>query len=182
MKINRIQMTNDLMSCPDPASMLREKYAPVYAGLDLERRIELTRQLREHGLSSALIAAALDVTVPTASDYVKRSGAVEPENLLSAGGYSVTNPRHGETNDKPAPRARRGRPVSPNPRLLLDETKALLARAHAFSDSGTPVLLADRRALGAAQMMREAADLIEAAANELGSTTATDTPAPRMDA
>lgn len=166
------QLTQDLMACPDPASMLRERYAPVFAGLDLDRRLEITRHLREHGLSSALIAAALDVSVPTASDYVKRSGAVEPENLLSAGGYSVANPRHGETNDRPAPRARRGRPVTPSPRLLLDETKALLARAHSFSDAGAPVVLGDPRALEAAAMLREAAALIETAVNGLDSTEA----------
>lgn len=176
------QLTQDLMACPDPASMLRERYAPVFAGLDLDRRLEITRHLREHGLSSALIAAALDVSAPTASDYVKRSGAVEPENLLSAGGYSVVNPRHGETNDRPAPRARRGRPVTPSPRLLLDEAKALLARAHAFSDADTPVVLADRDAFEAARMMREAADLIEANAIDLDSSTATGTPRPKLGA
>lgn len=182
MEINRVLLTHDLMSCTDPASMLRERYAPVFAGLDLERRIELTRQLREHGLSSALIAAALDVSVQTASDYVKRSGAVEPENLLSVGGVSVANPRYGEDNDRPAPRARRGRPVTPSPRLLLDETEALLARAHAFSESGTPAVLADPRAFEAARMLREAAALIEAAATDLDSTEVPGAEARRLDA
>lgn len=173
------QLTQDLVSCPDPASMLRERYAPVFAGLDLDRRLEITRHLREHGLSSALIAAALDVSVPTATDYVKRSGAVEPENLLSAGGYSVANPRHGETNDRPAPRAHRGRPVTPSPRLLLDEATALLARARAIHNTEA---LSDPRALEAAAMMREAADLIESAAIGPDNTEAPGPDAPKLDA
>lgn len=184
MDINPVQLNYDITGVlgeVDAETVLREKYAPVYSGLSIERRIELTRQLREHGLSSGLIAAALGVTQPTAAEYVRRSGAVEPVNVLGKNGYVMANPRVGEVNDK-ASMPRRGRPVTPNPRLLLDEATALLARAEAVHNTTAPEVLADPRVRDAASMLREAADLIEAAAIESDSTPATDTPAPKMDA
>ena len=181
MDLDLTQLTHDITGEVDAEAVLRESYAPVFSGLSLERRIDLTRKLREHGLSSGLIAAALGVTQPTAAEYIRRSGAVEPDHVLGKNGYVMTNPRVGEVNDATNPPPR-GRPVTPNPRLLLDEATALLARAGAIHSTTAPEVLSDPRALEAAAMMREAADLIETAAIESDSSTATGTPAPKMDA
>lgn len=180
MDIDLIQLNHDITGEVDAEAVLRESYAPVLSGLSLERRIDLTRKLREHGLSSGLIAAALGVTQPTAAEYVRRSGAVEPAHVLGKNGYVMTNPRVGEVNDK-STTPHRGRPVTPNPRLLLDEATALLARARAIHSTTAPEVLSDRRAIEAARMMREAADLIEAAAIDPGSSTAPGPDAPKLD-
>ena len=171
MDLDLTQLTHDITGEVDAEAVLRESYAPVFSGLSLERRIDLTRKLREHGLSSGLIAAALGVSQPTAAEYVRRSGAVEPAHVLGKNGYVMTNPRVGEVNDK-STLPHRGRPVTPSPRLLLDETEALLARAGAFHTSTAPEVLGDPRARESAAMLREAADLIEAAAIGLDSTEA----------
>lgn len=171
MDLDLAQLTHDITGEVDAEAVLRESYAPVFSGLSLERRIDLTRKLREHGLSSGLIAAALGVTQPTAAEYVRRSGAVEPAHVLGKNGYVMTNPRVGEVNDATNPPPR-GRPVTPSPRLLLDETEALLARAGAIHSTAAPEVLGDPRALEAAAMMREAAALIETAVNGLDSTEA----------
>lgn len=178
MDLDLTRLTHDITGEVDAEAVLRESYAPVYSGLSIERRIDLTRQLREHGLSSGLIAAALGVTQPTAAEYVRRSGAVEPAHVLGKNGYVMSNPRVGEVNDK-STMPRRGRPVTPNPRLLLDETEALLARARAIHSTEA---LSDPRALEAARMMREAADLIEATAISPDSTEAPGPDAPKLDA
>ena len=171
MDLDLTQLTHDITGEVDAEAVLRESYAPVFSGLSLERRIDLTRKLREHGLSSGLIAAALGVTQPTAAEYVRRSGAVEPAHVLGKNGYVMTNPRAGEVNDATNPPPR-GRPVTPSPRLLLDETEALLARAGAIHSTTAPEVLGDPRALEAAALMREAAALIETAVNGLDSTEA----------
>lgn len=178
MVIDLIRLNHDITGEVDAEAVLRESYAPVYSGLSLERRIDLTRKLREHGLSSGLIAAALGVTQPTAAEYIRRSGAVEPAHVLGKNGYVMTNPRVGEVNDK-STMPRRGRPVTPNPRLLLDETEALLARARAIH---TTEVLSDPRALEAAALMREAAALIEANAIGPDSSAAPGPDAPKLDA
>ena len=171
MDLDLTQLTHDITGEVDAEAVLRESYAPVFSGLSLERRIDLTRKLREHGLSSGLIAAALGVTQPTAAEYIRRSGAVEPAHVLGKNGYVMTNPRVGEVNDK-STMPHRGRPVTPSPRLLLDETEALLARAGAIHNTATPEVLGDPRALESAAMLREAAALIETAVNGLDSTEA----------
>lgn len=181
MDLDLTRLTHDITGEVDAEAVLRESYAPVYSGLSIERRIDLTRQLREHGLSSGLIAAALGVTQPTAAEYVRRSGAVEPAHVLGKNGYVMANPRVGEVNDK-STMPRRGRPVTPNPRLLLDEATALLARAEAIHTSTAPEVLGDPCIPLATFKLREATDLIEAAVIESDSSTATDTPAPKMDA
>ena len=178
MDLDLTQLTHDITGEVDAEAVLRESYAPVYSGLSLERRIDLTRKLREHGLSSGLIAAALGVTQPTAAEYVRRSGAVEPAHVLGKNGYVMTNPRVGEVNDK-STTPRRGRPVTPSPRLLLDEATALLARAEAIHSTEA---LSDPRALEAARMMREAAALIEATATSPDSTEVPGPDAPKLDA
>ena len=171
MDLDLAQLTHDITGEVDAEAVLRGSYAPVFSGLSLERRIDLTRKLREHGLSSGLIAAALGVTQPTAAEYIRRSGAVEPAHVLGKNGYVMTNPRVGEVNDATNPPPR-GRPVTPNPRLLLDEATALLARAGAIHSTTAPEVLGDPRALEAAAMLREAAALIETAVNGLDSTEA----------
>lgn len=178
MDLDLTQLTHDITGEVDAEAVLRESYAPVFSGLSLERRIDLTRKLREHGLSSGLIAAALGVSQPTAAEYVRRSGAVEPAHVLGKNGYVMTNPRVGEVNDK-STMPRRGRPVTPSPRLLLDETEALLARARAIHSTE---VLGDPRALEAARMMREATALIEATATSPDSTEAPGPDAPKLDA
>ena len=178
MDLDLAQLTHDITGEVDAEAVLRESYAPVFSGLSLERRIDLTRKLREHGLSSGLIAAALGVTQPTAAEYIRRSGAVEPAHVLGKNGYVMTNPRVGEVNDKSTV-PRRGRPVTPNPRLLLDETEALLARARAIHNTE---VLSDPRVREAASMVREAADLIEATATSPDSTEAPGPDAPKLDA
>ena len=181
MDLDLTRLTHDITGEVDAEAVLREAYAPVFSGLSLERRIDLTRKLREHGLSSGLIAAALGVTQPTAAEYVRRSGAVEPAHVLGRNGYVMTNPRVGEVNDK-STTPRRGRPVTPSPRLLLDEATALLARAEAIHNTATPEVLSDPRVREAASMVREAADLIEATATSPDSTEAPGPDAPKLDA
>ena len=181
MDLDLTQLTHDITGEVDAEAVLRESYAPVYSGLSLERRIDLTRKLREHGLSSGLIAAALGVTQPTAAEYVRRSGAVEPAHVLGKNGYVMTNPRVGEVNDK-STMPRRGRPVTPNPRLLLDEATALLARAEAIHNTTDPVVLADPCIPLATFKLREAADLIKSAANGLDNTETPGPDAPKLDA
>jgi len=181
MDIDLIRLNHDITGDVDAEAVLRESYAPVYSGLSLERRIEITRKLREHGLSSGLIAATLGVTQPTAAEYIRRSGAVEPAHVLGKNGYVMTNPRVGEVNDATNPPPR-GRPVTGQPHQLLNGAERLLARANSFAEIVTPEVLSDPRAPVAARMLREAADLIEAAAIDPDSTEAPGPDAPKLDA
>lgn len=135
MKIPTESLTRSLINAGDPASMLREQYAPVYAGLPTAQRLEAVKALRELGLSSTLIAAALDVSTPTAAYLIRRSGALEPYNILGSDGHTRLNPRVGEVNDV-APSRSAGRPITPSTRLFTAEASKVIDRLQAIEQAG----------------------------------------------